>query len=74
LYSHVVSGPPQLDIKKSKAVHVTGRGGLLSYEMLRIAHCLVNRLTDGGIGRQRYAPAALYSPETLFFASGTFFC
>jgi hypothetical protein len=33
---------------KSKAIHVTGRGGLQSCEMLRISHCLDNWLTDGG--------------------------
>jgi hypothetical protein len=33
---------------KSKAIPVTGRGGLLGYEMLRIPHCLDNRLIDGG--------------------------
>jgi hypothetical protein len=27
---------------------VTGRGGLLGCEMLRIPHCVDNRLTDGG--------------------------
>jgi hypothetical protein len=31
--------------KKSKAIPVTGRGGLLGCEMLRIPHCLDNRLT-----------------------------
>jgi hypothetical protein len=34
--------------KKNKAIPVTGRGGLLGCEMLRIAHCLDNRLVDGG--------------------------
>jgi hypothetical protein len=29
-------------------VPVTGRGGLQGCEMLRIQHCLDNRLTDGG--------------------------
>jgi hypothetical protein len=33
---------------KSKAIPVTGLGGLLSSEMLRITHCLDNRLTDVG--------------------------
>jgi hypothetical protein len=27
---------------------VTGRGSVVDYEMLRIPHCLDNRLTDGG--------------------------
>jgi hypothetical protein len=34
--------------KKSKAIPVTGLGGLWGCEMLRIPHCLDNRLTDGG--------------------------
>jgi hypothetical protein len=34
--------------------------------MLRIPHCLDNRLTDGGKIAKPYAPSALYSPETLF--------
>jgi hypothetical protein len=34
--------------KKSKAIRVTGRGGLQGCEMLRIKHFLDNRLTDGG--------------------------
>jgi hypothetical protein len=36
--------------------------------MLRIPHCLDSRLTDGGNVVKPYAPAALYSPETLFFS------
>jgi hypothetical protein len=32
-------------VKESKAIPVTGRGGLQGYEMLRIPHCLDNRLT-----------------------------
>jgi hypothetical protein len=34
--------------KKSKAIPVTGRGGLQGCEILRIPHCLDNRLIDGG--------------------------
>jgi hypothetical protein len=34
--------------KKCKAIPVTGRGGPIGCEMLRIPHCLDNRLTDGG--------------------------
>jgi hypothetical protein len=33
---------------KSKAIPVAGRGGLWGPEVLRIPHCLDNRLTDGG--------------------------
>jgi hypothetical protein len=32
----------------SKAIPVTGRGGLWGCEMLRIPYCLDNRITDGG--------------------------
>jgi hypothetical protein len=31
-----------------KAIPVIGREGVLGCEMLRIAYCLDNRLTDGG--------------------------
>jgi hypothetical protein len=34
--------------KKSKAIPVTGSGGLTGCEMLRIPPCLDDRLTDGG--------------------------
>jgi hypothetical protein len=33
---------------KSKPNPLTGRGGLLGCERLRIQHCLDNRLIDGG--------------------------
>jgi hypothetical protein len=45
--------------------------------MLRISHCLDNRLIDGGKFVKPQAPAELYSPETLFIffnVSGTHFC
>jgi hypothetical protein len=45
-----------------KAIPVTGLGGLSGCEILRIPHCLDNRIIDGGA-----APAALYPPETLLF-------
>jgi hypothetical protein len=31
-----------------KAIPVTGAGSLLGCQMLRVPHCLDNRLTDGG--------------------------
>jgi hypothetical protein len=37
-----------LHILKYKALPVTIRGGLQSYETLKIPHCLVSELTDGG--------------------------
>jgi hypothetical protein len=33
---------------ETKAIPVTGRGDLKGCDILRIAHCLDNRLTDGG--------------------------
>jgi hypothetical protein len=33
---------------KNKAIPVTGRGALQGCEMLRIRHCIDNRLIDGG--------------------------
>jgi hypothetical protein len=35
-------------VKRSKAIHVTGRGGPQGYETSRLLHFLDNRLTDGG--------------------------
>jgi hypothetical protein len=35
-------------VKTSKAIPVTGRGGLWGCEMLRVPHFLVNRLIDAG--------------------------
>jgi hypothetical protein len=49
---------------ESKAIPVTGNGGRQGYEILGIAHCLRNRIKDGGC--QPYASAALYSRETFF--------
>jgi hypothetical protein len=59
---------------KSKAIPVTGRGGLQGYEMLRISHYLNNRLKHGvkvvsPTHRPRSAPQKYY-----FSASGTHFC
>jgi hypothetical protein len=52
LYNTLNDKPLRIEIccgkKKSKAIPVTGRGGLWGCEMLRIPHYLDNRLTDGG--------------------------
>jgi hypothetical protein len=49
VFPRPVVGPPSLlsfyPRSKSKAIPITGCGGL---EMLRIPHCLDNRLIDGG--------------------------
>jgi hypothetical protein len=50
-------------LSNKKTFPVTGHGGLLGCEMLRIPHC-VDRWQQGC---QPYTPASLYSPETLFF-------
>jgi hypothetical protein len=55
--------------KEVKAVSVAGRGGLWGCEMLRIPHCLDNRLTDGS------EVVSLIPPQKLYFsASDTYFC
>jgi hypothetical protein len=56
---------------KKKAVPVTGRGGLLDCEMLRILHCLDCRLTDGSpTHRPHFTPQKHY----YFYVSDTHFC
>jgi hypothetical protein len=50
---------------KSKAIPVTGRGGLWGCKTLRIPHCIDNRLTDGGKVVSPTHRPLLYSPETL---------
>jgi hypothetical protein len=50
---------------KSKAISVTGSGVLYGYEMLRIPHCLENRVADGGKVVIRMGRPPFCSPETL---------
>jgi hypothetical protein len=51
---------------KKKAIPVTGRGGLQACEMLRIPHCLDNRLTDGGkVVSPAHQPRS--TPQKRFF-------
>jgi hypothetical protein len=60
----------KIKVKKRNAIPVTGRGGLLDSEMLRIPHCLDNLLTDViPTHRPRSTPQKHY-----FHASGTHFC
>jgi hypothetical protein len=49
---------------KSKAISVTGRGGLYGCETLRIPYCVAYRQ-----GFQPHAPSALYSSDTFLFLS-----
>jgi hypothetical protein len=48
LYSVRVENAISLQPCQAKAIVATGHGGLKDCEMLRIPHCLDNRLTDGG--------------------------
>jgi hypothetical protein len=61
-------------ITKSKAIPIIGRGGLWGCEVLRISHCLGNRLTDGGkVVSPTYQLRS--TPQKHYFsASGTHFC
>jgi hypothetical protein len=59
LYDNIA---PQPRAPKSKAIPVTGRGGLQGCEMLKIPHFLENWNIDGC---QSYAPAALYPQKSL---------
>jgi hypothetical protein len=59
---------------KSKAIPVTGRGCLYSCKILRIPHCLDNRLTDGGEVVSSTHRPLLYSPETLFLCFWPHLC
>jgi hypothetical protein len=61
--------------KKSKTIPVTGRGGLYGCEMLRIPHCLDNRLTDGGkVASPTHRPRSTPQKHYYFYVSGTHFC
>jgi hypothetical protein len=42
--AHLEVSPRNIKVKKKKAIPVTGRGDLYGCEMLRIPHCLENRL------------------------------
>jgi hypothetical protein len=59
---------------KSKAIPVTGRGGLQVCEMLKNPHCLVSRLTDGGkVVSPKHRPRS--TPQKHYFSvSSTHFC
>jgi hypothetical protein len=54
----------------SKAVPVTGLGGLYGYEIVKIPHCLENRLVNGSyvVSLKRRLP---FTPE---ITSVTYFC
>jgi hypothetical protein len=61
--------------KKSKAIPVIGRGGLLGCEVLRIPNCLDNRLTDGGkVVSPTHLPHFTIQKHYYFYVSGTRFC
>jgi hypothetical protein len=56
--------------KVSKAIPVSGLGGLKGCKILRIPHCLDTQLTDGS---KVVSLTVLYSLKTLFFVCGTYF-
>jgi hypothetical protein len=61
--------------ENGKAIPVTGRGGLYGCEMLRIPHCLDNRLTDGGkVVSPKHPPHFTPQKHYYFYVSGTHFC
>jgi hypothetical protein len=69
----IVTQLPKLKYLVSKDIPLAGHGSLYGYEMLRIPHCLDNRLTDGGkIVSLTHRP--LSTPQKHFSASGTHFC
>jgi hypothetical protein len=60
---------------QSKAIPVTGRGGIQRCEMLRIPHCLDNRFTDGGkVVSPTHPPQFTPQKHYYFYVSGTHFC
>jgi hypothetical protein len=60
---------------KSKAIPVTGLGGLYGCEMLRIPHCLDNRFTDGGkVVSPMHLPHFTPQKHYYFYVSCTDFC
>jgi hypothetical protein len=60
-------------VKYSKTITVTGLGGLWGCEMLRIPHCLDNRLTDGDkVVSPTQPPRSTLQKH--YFVSGTHFC
>jgi hypothetical protein len=60
---------------KGGAISTTGRGGLWGYAMLKIPHCLHNRLTDGGEGVSlTYRPVVELSPQQAVETYGVMRC
>jgi hypothetical protein len=60
-------------VKRSKVIPLTARGGLQGYGMLRVPHCLDNRLTGGGkVVSLTHRPRC--NPQKHFSASGTHLC
>jgi hypothetical protein len=59
-------------VAKSKAIPITGLGGLQSCEMLRIPHSLDNRFTDGGkVVRPMHRPQFTPQKHDYVSISGT---
>jgi hypothetical protein len=51
---------------RSKAIPITGSGGLYGWEMLRIPSCLDTRLTDVCVVVRLTRRTLLYSQETFY--------
>jgi hypothetical protein len=73
-YSLVRNSQEAHSVSISKAIPVTDRGGLKGCEMLRVPHCLDNRLTDAGkVVSPTHRPQ--FTPEKHYLSvSGTLFC
>jgi hypothetical protein len=74
-YSPVRTSQEAHSVSQNKAVPVTGLGSLYGCDMLRIPHCIDNRLTDGDkivipTHRPHFTPQKHY----YFSVSGTHFC
>jgi hypothetical protein len=60
---------------KSKAIPVTGHGGLKVCEIFRIPYRLYHRIADGGEDVSLTRRPPLHSQQTMsIYASGTHFC
>jgi hypothetical protein len=63
-----------IKFKAKLSIPVTGRGGLLGCEMLRIPHCIDSRLTIGGeVVNPTHRPRSTLQKH-YFSASGAHFC
>jgi hypothetical protein len=72
-YSPVRTSQEAHSVSISKAIPVTGLGGLYCCDMLRIPHCIDSRLTGGSkVVSLMHRPRS--TPQKHFSVSGTHFC